>query len=272
MSPPQLNERSVIIIGGGTFGTSTAYHLSERGYKNVKVLDRWAPPSCEASGNDINKVVRADYGQQLYANLGQEAMNIWKDPTHILNPFFHGTGWLIGASNDSIPFMHASLKTLERLGYKSAGFVTREEVHARWPKFSGALEDWKIIWNAAAGWANADKAVAALARSAMSKGVRYISGDSGHVEQLLFDGDSKCTGVMCADGSSHFADVVILAAGAAAASILDMEGQLIAKGHTVVHVQLTPEEVEHYKDIPILDNLEDGMDLTYTKALGSICS
>ncbi|PVH89836.1 putative sarcosine oxidase [Cadophora sp. DSE1049] len=226
---------------------------------NVKVLDRWAPPSREASGNDINKVVRADYGQQLYADLGQEAMKVWKDPTHILNPFFHGTGWIISASNESIPFMHASLKTLKRLGYSGAGFVTRQEVQERWPTFSGPMKDWEIMWNEAAGWANADKAVAALAASAMSRGVQYISGDAGHVKKLLFDSDSKCIGVACEDGSSHFADVVILAAGAATSSILDMEGQLVAKGHSVVHVQLTREEVQHYKNIPILDNLEDGI-------------
>lgn len=267
MSSTPLNERSVLIIGGGTFGTSTAYHLSQRGYKNVKVLDRWAPPSCEAAGNDINKVVRADYGQQLYADLGQEAMNVWTDSTHILNRYFHGTGWIIGASNESIPFMHASLETLKRLGYKGARFVTREEVHTRWPTFSGPMKDWEIMWNGAAGWANADKAVAALAVSAMSKGVQYIFGDSGYVKQLLFDSDSKCIGAACEDGSSYFADVVILAAGAAAASILDMQGQLVAKGHSVVHIQLTPQEVEHYKDIPILDNLEDG---TYMSASSRI--
>jgi sarcosine oxidase/L-pipecolate oxidase len=38
-----------------------------------------------------------------------------------------------------------------------------------------------------------------------------------------------------------------------------MKGQLVTKGHTVGHIQLTPEEVELYQDIQIVDNLEGGM-------------
>jgi len=47
----------ILIIGGGTWGTSTALHLARRGYKHIKVLDAYQIPSPIAAGNDINKIV-----------------------------------------------------------------------------------------------------------------------------------------------------------------------------------------------------------------------
>lgn len=258
MSSQPLNERSVLIIGGGTFGTSTAYYLSQRGYKSIKVLDRWAPPSLEAAGNDINKVIRADYSEPLYAKLASEAMKVWKDPAGLFKGMFHNSGWIMGAGSLSLPFIEESIKNAEKLGTEKGEWVTAEETKKRWPAFTGEMDGWKIHWNGAAGWANARDALAAMAKEASKAGAEYIYGDVGYAKQLLFDSNGSCVGARCADGSTYFADLVVLAAGAAAAGLLDMKGQLVAKGHTVGHIQLTPEEVEKYKDIPIVDHLEDG--------------
>lgn len=260
MSSAPLNERSVLIIGGGTFGTSTAYHLSQRGYKSIKVLDRWAPPSLEAAGTDINKVVRSDYSEPLYSRLGEEAMSVWKDKSSMFNKFFNGTGWLVGAGNVSIPFINASMKNSKALSVQSE-WLSHSEIKRRWPAYTGNLGDWKVMWNSAAGWVNAGGAILEMASAAIDAGVEYISGESGYVTQLLFDGYSKCVGVKSADGKVYFADIVILAAGASSARLLDTKGQLVAKGHTVGALQLTPEEVERYKDLPIFDHLEQGMSL-----------
>lgn len=48
---------SILIIGAGTWGCSTALHLARRGYTNVKVLDPHPVPSPIAAGNDINKIM-----------------------------------------------------------------------------------------------------------------------------------------------------------------------------------------------------------------------
>lgn len=47
----------ILIIGGGTWGTSTALHLARRNYKHIKVLDTYPHPSPISAGNDINKIV-----------------------------------------------------------------------------------------------------------------------------------------------------------------------------------------------------------------------
>ena len=61
-------DTSFLIVGGGTIGLSTALHLSDRGYENITVLDRGESiPSAFSAGNDVNKIVRADYEDGYYA-------------------------------------------------------------------------------------------------------------------------------------------------------------------------------------------------------------
>jgi sarcosine oxidase/L-pipecolate oxidase len=43
MSPPNLSKGSpIVIVGAGVFGLSTGIHLAQRGYTNVKVIDKQA--------------------------------------------------------------------------------------------------------------------------------------------------------------------------------------------------------------------------------------
>jgi len=128
MSTKSSSERSVLIVGGGTFGTKTAYHLSQRGYKSVKVVDRWAPPSLEAAGNDINKVIRADYPEPLYAKLASEAINVWKDPKGIFSGLYHKTGWVLAADSASLPFIECSIKTAGDLGLEQAEPISTKDI------------------------------------------------------------------------------------------------------------------------------------------------
>jgi sarcosine oxidase/L-pipecolate oxidase len=55
---PQLNcHSSILIVGGGTWGCSTALQLVRRGYKNITVLDAHQIPSPISAGNDVNKIM-----------------------------------------------------------------------------------------------------------------------------------------------------------------------------------------------------------------------
>ena len=61
---------SIIIVGGGAFGLSTALHLIRNGFTNVSVFDKddQIPPRYSAA-NDLNKIVRAEYEDPFYTNL-----------------------------------------------------------------------------------------------------------------------------------------------------------------------------------------------------------
>lgn len=253
--------KTVLIVGGGTFGTSAAYHLSLKPdtYKHVTVLDRFPVPSKEAAGNDINKVIRNDYADPLYAKLTTEAMELWADPKGLYQGLYHRCGWLLGAAEESKKFVDQSAETARKLGLVVAQPTTAEEIRKKWPMIAGSMEGWSTVWNPSAGWANARGALTQLAQAAMKNGVEYKDGAQGHAVQLLYDESGRCVGAKTADESAYFADIVILAAGAAAATLLDLKGQLVAKGHTVGHMRTSPEEVKKYEKMPIVAHLEGGL-------------
>lgn len=259
---PSSQQIQVIIIGGGTFGTTTAYHLSQTDYKKVVVLDRFkGTPSPEAAGTDINKVIRTEYPDQLYTKLASDARDIWKDPNGLFSGLYHESGWVIGASERSMPFVESSIVSAKKMGVEPVHTLSVDDVKNRWPRAfgNGRFDGWKLYYSPHAAWVNAREGMRRMARKSMdSNVVEYITGESGHVVQLLFNANSTCIGVKCIDGSTYFADKIVLAAGAAAAELLDLEGQIEANGHTVGHIQLTPEEVEKYKNMPIVDHLEGG--------------
>jgi sarcosine oxidase/L-pipecolate oxidase len=90
-----MEEPTVLIIGAGTFGTSTAYHLAQtyRDASRVTIIDREASPPAKAAAIDINRIIRADYPSTLYCNLANEAIHTWFWSNE-LGPCFHRVGWL----------------------------------------------------------------------------------------------------------------------------------------------------------------------------------
>lgn len=261
MSP--LSE-PIIIIGGGTFGTTTAFYLAKRGYTNVVVLDRFPVPSLEAAGTDINKVIRTEYPEPLYTKLACDAREMWSDPDGLFAGLYNPSGWIIGAGGSSTAFVNNSIKSAKAMGVEPPRLVSTEEIHQKWPELNGNFQGWESYWSPNAAWVNAKEGIVRMAREAMKVGVKYISGGSGHVTQLLYDEHQTCLGVKCADGTTYFAGKILLAAGAAAGSLLDLRGQIVAHGHTVGHIQLTPDEVEKYKNMPIIDHLEGGKNQQFT--------
>lgn len=253
-----IRDKSVLIVGGGVFGTSTAYELMQRGYKNVQVFDRCAPPSIISAGTDLNKIVRVEYAEHIYTKMASDAMKMWRDP----NGFFHGlynhTGWLLSSSAGSTDYVEESINVTASMGLERATPMTTEQVREKWPVLTGSMPDWQTWYNSTAGWVDSSQALLRMARAAANAGVKYVTGTAGHVSQLLYNENGGCIGVKCQDGSSHYAELVILAAGAYSPALLNFEGQVQATGHAVGHIQLTPAEADKYRDMPIINNLQAG--------------
>jgi sarcosine oxidase/L-pipecolate oxidase len=61
---------AIAIIGGGAFGLSTAFELSNQGYTNITVFEKDAEiPSRWSAANDLNKIMRAEYQDDFYTEL-----------------------------------------------------------------------------------------------------------------------------------------------------------------------------------------------------------
>lgn len=149
------NNPSVLIIGGGAFGTSTAYHLAHRGYTRVKVLDRFAAPSKDAAATDLNKIVRYDYPNPLYTKIGLEAMKIWEAPNNLFSGLFRRTGWIMSAHEMTAGFLQSAYETSKKAGREGVKFISIPETKKMFPQFTGAFEGWTNLWSPQAGWVGA---------------------------------------------------------------------------------------------------------------------
>ena len=60
----------VLILGGGSWGLSTALHMSNSGYVDLTVIERAEQiPSRYSAAWDLNKIVRAEYEDAFYTEL-----------------------------------------------------------------------------------------------------------------------------------------------------------------------------------------------------------
>ena len=63
-------DSSVLILGGGAWGLSTALHMSNSGYVDLTVIERAEQiPSRYSAAWDLNKIVRAEYEDAFYTEL-----------------------------------------------------------------------------------------------------------------------------------------------------------------------------------------------------------
>lgn len=88
-------------------------------------------------------------------------------------------------------------------------------------------------------------------------GVQFITGPSGKVTELVYE-NGDVVGAKTEDGIVHRAEHTILAAGAGSDRLLDFEKQLRPTAWTLCHIQMTSEEAQKYRNLPVLFNIAKG--------------
>ncbi|KAJ3537248.1 hypothetical protein NM208_g6389 [Fusarium decemcellulare] len=262
----QLTKQSnILIVGGGTWGCSTALHLARRGYTNVTVLDAHHIPSPISAGHDVNKIAEqaepndGDDETAVTQTLRAAAAHGWtNDP--VFSPYYHDTGFIISAS---IPegIRHV---TEEEVGDQTDDFKpleTAQDFRQTMPEgvLTGDFPGWEGFHKSkGAGWVHARKALTSAFNESKRLGVTFITGNpEGRVESLVYEqGDVR--GAKTADGKEHKADRTILSAGASAELFLDFENQIRPTAWTLGHIQMTSEETKLYKHLPVLFNVNSG--------------
>ncbi|KAI4242851.1 MAG: hypothetical protein LQ352_007153 [Teloschistes flavicans] len=257
MSP---NPVDYLIVGGGVFGASTAFHLSQqKPSASIVLIDRTPFPCPIAASHDINKAVRADYGDMFYCKLGLKTLERWRtDP--LFKKYFHQSG-MITITNGPESLGRKIIDNFKTLNasYEAEVFGP-EEMKTR---FEGifANTDYshveEIYYNPLSGWAEAARAVEATTKAAIDGGVRYIEAS---ISKLLL-ADGVCTGVRTTKGETYHADRVILSTGAYTAKLLadtapDEPGLHAGRRITAAAVceaatDVTQEQKEIYKNMPV---------------------
>ena len=254
---------SILIVGAGTFGLSTAYHLAKAGYKSVTVLEKSsAIPPEDSAGNDLNKIIRAEYEDPFYTDLALDAIREWKTP--LFAPYYHQTGYLLCNSSRAPEKSKASLaKALTSVSSHPAfkdgisAVESRDDIRAVAPVLDGPMR-WKGYFNRLAGYVHSADALRAIYAGCCALGVQTHLGDG--VASLITSADGEtCLGARTASGKEYHADRVVLALGASLGAVLPRIGkQVTAKGYSVGHVQLTQQEAAGLRGIPV----------TYARDLG----
>lgn len=263
---------SILIIGAGTWGISTALHLARRGYTDISVLDAYTVPSAISAGNDINKIkgwsnsascpgVGSDVDDETYVRetVSFEASKAWMEDA-VFRPHYHDTGYVIAACQPRYlqELYEEERPTAER------GFVevnSAEEFRRTMPEgvLTGEFPQWKGWWKKdGCGWVHARKALVAAAEEAQRLGVRLVTGNPQGVVKALLVEHGDVRGAVTADGVEHRADRTILCAGANAPQLIDMKDQLRPTAWTLAHIKMTDEEMQLYKNLPVLFNVERG--------------
>ncbi len=232
-----------MVVGAGVFGAAAALELRRRGYE-VTLVDRGGPPHPEASSTDVSKVVRMDYGADVfYHELAEAALAGWDEWNRAEpRPLYHETGFLVLASEPmrAGSFEAESFRTLRDRGYEP------DRLDA------GALGSRFPAWNAdrypdgyvsrRGGWAESGAVVSRLVSRGEEEGVRPVEGTFA----ALREEGSRIAGVRLADGRELRADRVVVAAGAWTPVLLPWLRPLLRSvAQPVVH--LAPEAPERLR-------------------------
>lgn len=229
-------------------------------------LDKHPFPSLISAGNDLNKIVRTEYANALYAHLATEAVEKWKSDG-VFAPYFHQTGWVVCTSDrDSSTAQNLIYKPYEILKethlrhnidlIDDASSILKYAPQLRTAHNQGHLDKWIGMWNSNNGWCMARDAVESACKEAEIGGVVYKTGEAGTVTGIKKAKEG--VEVVCENGDKHYADYAIMCVGAWADTLIDLERKCTARCWTVGHIQLTDEEAAPLRGMPVVDHADLG--------------
>lgn len=255
-------EASYLIVGAGVFGAATALELKRANpLANVTLVDRTEFPNPSAASHDLNKIVRADYGDVMYMKLALEAQELWRnDP--IYKPYYHQVGMLYAESKGMGKSFIANYKKLG-IDYASE-FMSTEEARTR---FSGAFRaaNWEGVtqtyFNPRSGWGDGAGALRSVIQAGVDIGVTY---KAAPVSKLALDEADKCVGVTLEDGGELRADQVVLCVGAWTpfflaesapnSQQLQTGDRMVAAGAIQCCATFPEDQAYKFKDVPVVFN------------------
>lgn len=165
----------IVIIGGGVMGASAAYHLSQRGMKNIVLLEKEEFFGTGATGRCAGGV-RYQFSTEINVRLSLESLPMlerFKDETG-QDIDYRQCGYLLVATNekDASEFAH-NVKLQNHLGVATE-LLSGDEVRARLPmmRFDDAIAG---TFNPKDGLVDPNSVVAGYISAAQKLGVRAFT-------------------------------------------------------------------------------------------------
>ena len=125
----------VIVIGAGTFGVWTAYHLNQMGTK-VTLLDAYGPGNSRASSGGETRLIQADNDNVIYVKSAIRAYELWKEMEEESGEkLVLATGRLLMAQQEEVrEYALRRKKQLETQGITNTEVLSQDELRYRWPQ------------------------------------------------------------------------------------------------------------------------------------------
>ncbi len=182
----------IVIIGGGVMGASAAYHLAQRGVKNIVLLEKENFFGTGATGRCAGGV-RYQFSTEINVKLSIESLPMIERFKEEIGQdvSYRQCGYLLVATNEKeVAMFKHNVEMQNKLGVPTQ-FLSGDEVRARLPlmKFDDALVG---TFNQKDGTVDPNSVVMGYVTAAQKMGVKAISGaevmgitvSGGNVEEV----------------------------------------------------------------------------------------
>ncbi|KAG6002605.1 hypothetical protein E4U21_002949 [Claviceps maximensis] len=271
---------SILIIGSGVFGLSTAWALTKRAqFANtcITVVDDTPSgqfPPVDCASVDSSRIIRPDYADSDYTALAAEAQKEWRksgdedlggqgrySESGLVLTAYHSTEVVEAGTKSGMDYTKKSWENCVEVAKRDGCPAERIRVLESTEALNALLGtntypgDWGYL-NSLSGWADAGKGMEWLYKRVKETGrVNFVN---AQVEELTTEGD-KVTGARTADGTCIGAEVVLVAAGAWTGGLIDLRGRVEATGHVLAYIDISDEERAVLSRQPVVLNLSSGL-------------
>ena len=126
-----MEKAEIVIVGGGVVGASVAYHLTERGCRNVLILEREKSLGLGSTGKATGGV-RAQFETEINIRLSLYSLDFFRDWEH--NCGYEPRGYLFLATDEKhLEFLRVSGERQRVLGYRAVEVVDTDTIAAMIP-------------------------------------------------------------------------------------------------------------------------------------------
>lgn len=266
---------SVIIVGAGVFGLSTALAIARR-YPSTKVtvIDRYTPPVPDGTSVDTSKILRPDYVDKVYERLADKAQALIRNDPE-LHPHYFERGFTFctdgkeGGMNTLWEQMFDNIKETQ----PAAMWNELKDPTSVYRHLHGQNGDptpnsdlpgprmWmKGYTSKRCATVDAEGMVKVYYdRCCQKHNIEFVIGTP--VDRLLYGPCRSVDGVILEDGRELRTQKTILATGAWSSRLVNLDQQMHANAVGIAYIKLSPDEYERYKDIACHTNLVTGVNI-----------
>ena len=235
-----------IIVGGGIMGLSTAWALARESH-DVELFEQADLPNPLASSMDEHRLIRHPYGDHMgYARMIDDAYAAWDLMWRDLGQQLYAPTGTLALTGNGADWAERSATTLAAIGRPMTELAVGE-LPRRFPLLDARGVE-RAFWIDTGGVLFAQDIVAAL--------VRHLTQHpqvSLHAQTPVRSVDLEQGRVVTADGATHGADVVIVAAGAWAGRLLPELGRrLVPSRQMVIYFRLPDEQRAAWSKGPMI--------------------